>query len=53
MGDIIINGTITTVGPLSIKMPDATDYKGFPVMSRGIDDDGKPLNLTESEGRSR
>ena len=43
MGDIIINGTITTVGPLSIKMPDATDYNGFPVMSRGIDDDGKPL----------
>ena len=43
MGDIIINGTITTVGPLSIKMPDATDYNGFPVLSRGIDDDGKPL----------
>jgi hypothetical protein len=43
VGDIIINGTITTVGPLSIKMPDATDYNGFPVLSRGIDDDGKPL----------
>ncbi|MEX2616161.1 MAG: hypothetical protein WD767_08705, partial [Alphaproteobacteria bacterium] len=43
MGDIIINGTITTVGPLSISMPDTADYDGFPVMSRGIDDDGKPL----------
>jgi hypothetical protein len=42
MGDIIINGTITTVGPLSIKMPDATEYGGFPIMSRGIDDDGNP-----------
>lgn len=43
MGDIIINGTITTVGPLSIKMPDASDHNGFPVMSRGVDDDGKAL----------
>lgn len=43
MGDIIINGTITTVGPLSIAMPDATEYDGFPMMSRGIDGDGKSL----------
>ena len=43
MGDIIINGTISTVGLLSISMPDVTDYDGFPVMSRGIDADGKPL----------
>ena len=43
MGDIVINGTITTVGTLSISMPDGTDYDGFPIMSRGIDADGKPL----------
>jgi hypothetical protein len=43
MGDVIINGTITTVGPLSISMPDGRDYGGFPIMSRGIDADGKPL----------
>lgn len=43
MGDIIINGTISTVGLLSISMPDVTEYDGFPVMSRGIDADGKPL----------
>ena len=43
MGDIIINGTISTVGLLSISMPDVNDYDGFPVMSRGIDADGKPL----------
>ena len=42
MGDIIFNGTIITEGPLSIKMPDATDYEGFPIMSRGIDEDGNP-----------
>ena len=47
MGDIVIEGTITTVGPLSIKMPDASrphasEHDGFPMMSRGIDEDGKP-----------
>ena len=40
MGNIIINGTITTVGPLSITMPDGREYDGFPMMSRGIDEDG-------------
>ena len=42
MGDIIINGTIRTKGLLSISMPDQSEYDGFPVMSRGIDEDGKP-----------
>lgn len=43
MGDIVINGTITTVSILSISMPDGTDYDGFPLMSRGIDADGRLL----------
>jgi hypothetical protein len=43
MTDIIINGTISTVGPLSICMPDVDEYEGFPVMTRGIDEDGKLL----------
>ena len=43
MGDVIINGTITTVGMLSITMPNVSDHEGFPVMSRGIDADGKPF----------
>ena len=43
MGDIIINGTIATVSPLSISMPEVSEYDGFPVMSRGIDADGNPL----------
>ena len=49
MGDVVIEGTITTVGPLSIKMPDADkmptaadEHDGFPMMSRGVDDDGAP-----------
>lgn len=42
MGDIIINGIIRTKGLLSISMPDQSEYDGFPVMSRGIDEDGKP-----------
>ena len=42
MSNIIINGTITTVGPLSIAMPEGRDYNGFPVMGRGVDSDGKP-----------
>jgi len=40
MGNIIINGTITTVGPLSIAMPDGKEHDGFPMMSRGVDEDG-------------
>jgi hypothetical protein len=40
MGNVVINATITTVGLLSIKMPDAREYDGFPMMSRGIDEDG-------------
>ena len=44
MGDIIIEGKITTVGPLSIAMPDGNpDHDGFPVMSRGVDNDGNLL----------
>lgn len=42
MSNIIINGTITTVGPLSIAMPEGRDFEGFPVMGRGVDGDGKP-----------
>lgn len=40
MKHIVIEGVITTVGPLSIRMPDASEYEGFPVMARGIDADG-------------
>lgn len=40
MKHIVINGTITTIGPLSIRMPDATEHQGFPIMVRGIDEDG-------------
>ena len=42
MGDVVIEGTITTVGPLSIRMPKLEEHDGFPMMSRGVDDDGKP-----------
>ena len=49
MGDVVIEGIITTVGPLSIKMPDAdkmpaadVEHDGFPMMSRGVDEDGAP-----------
>lgn len=42
MGDVVIEGTITTVGPLSIRMPGLTELDGFPMMSRGVDDNGKP-----------
>ena len=46
MSDIIINGTFTTVGPLSIRMPVAEGamanrFENFPVMTRGIDAEGK------------
>jgi len=42
VNNIIINGTITTVGPLSISMPevDDPDTGGFPMMARGVDQDG-------------
>ena len=42
MNNIIINGTITTVGPLSISMPEvaAPNTGGFPMMARGVDQDG-------------
>ena len=43
MGHVVIEGTITTVGPLSIRMPDADEHGGFPVMSRGVDDEGQPM----------
>lgn len=42
MGDVVIEGTITTVGPLSIRMPGADEHDGFPMMSRGVDEDGNP-----------
>lgn len=46
MSDIIINGTFTTVGPLSIRTPVAEGsvanrFENFPVMTRGIDAEGK------------
>jgi hypothetical protein len=45
MTTAIINANIRTVGPLSIAMPvaeggTANQYKNFPVMARGIDEDG-------------
>jgi hypothetical protein len=46
MGNIVINGTIITVGPLSIAMPNderTPEYGGFPMMARGVDEDGNKL----------
>ena len=43
MRTVVIDGTITTVGPLSIRMPDREEYDGFPVMSRGLGSDGRLL----------
>jgi len=45
MKTIVINATLTTVGPLSIAMPVAEGQMGnkfnnFPIMTRGIDDEG-------------
>ena len=45
MSTTIMNVTIHTVGPLSIAMPVAENtqpnaYKNFPVMARGVDEDG-------------
>ena len=42
MPHIVIEGALTTVGPLSIAMPEVEEYGGFPVMSRGVDEDGNP-----------
>lgn len=39
MNRIIINATLTTVQPVSIKLP---DQDGHPKMTRGIDSDGQP-----------
>ena len=39
MGKIIINATLTTVQPVSIKLP---DQDGHPTMTRGLDSDGRP-----------
>ena len=39
MSRIIINATLTTVQPVSIRMPDA---EGHPTMARGLDADGRP-----------
>ena len=45
---IVINGKIKTVSPLSIKMPKPeggreNEFGNFPVMTRGVDDDGNKL----------
>lgn len=39
MNKLIINATLTTVQPVSIKLP---DQDGHPTMTRGVDSDGKP-----------
>jgi len=39
MQKIIINATLTTVQPVSIKLP---DQDGHPKMTRGVDSDGQP-----------
>ena len=39
MSRIIINATLTTVQPVSIRLP---DQDGHPVMTRGIDSEGQP-----------
>lgn len=48
MRRIVIAGRISTVGPLSIAMPVAdggasNEFGNFPVMVRGMDEDGEPL----------
>ena len=45
MKTIVINATLTTVGPLSITLPIAEGqmsnrYNNFPIITRGIDEDG-------------
>lgn len=49
MNTIVINATLTTVGPMSITMPIAEGQMGnkfnnFPVVTRGLDDDGNKLH---------
>ena len=49
MQNIIIDAVITTQGPLSIAMPVAqggrpNEYNNFPLMARGLDEEGKLLN---------
>ena len=39
MSKIIIDATLTTVQPVSIKLP---DQEGHPLMTRGVDSDGHP-----------
>ncbi len=39
MGKIIIDATLTTVQPVSIKLP---DQEGHPKMTRGVDSEGQP-----------
>lgn len=39
MNKIVINATLTTVQPVSIKLP---DQDGHPKMTRGVDSDGQP-----------
>ena len=48
MSDIVINVTITTVGPLSIRTPLAEGslanrFENFPVMTRGLTGEGEPM----------
>lgn len=48
MNDIVINATISTVGPLSIRTPVAEGslanrFDNFPVMTRGLNAEGQPL----------
>lgn len=45
---IVVDAVITTVGPLSISMPvpeggRENQYKQFPIMTRGLDDEGNKL----------
>lgn len=40
MTKIIINATLTTLQPISIQLP---DQEGHPVMTRGLDNEGRPM----------
>lgn len=51
MKTIVINASITTVGPLSITMPIAegqlgNKFKNFPIVTRGMDEDGNKLQTS-------
>ena len=39
MSKIIIDATLTTVQPVSIKLP---DQEGYPQLTRGVDSEGSP-----------